>query len=454
MKLPKNKKIFVPIDSERNPWIIFSVPVSKKVPSREDFLKELKNFWKIQFGEVNKYEWKSDRLPKIQECVDYAAQITKDYDWDNLTFTPVIFQNFIRHRFEQLSPIEILKELAIGILSEQKTFTKSQYRRSYYTNYDRSYNINLDRDYHKFMLIKHSGKEEFKKYLKETIRGQNPGSWLEGEKIENMNLEFIKNNRGCNFSRGKLKNINFSRSYIGNFYFNSASLKKVNFYKAKLRNCDFENVKFPKAHFLGSEIMQSKFNKAKLEGAHFQYTMIILGNFDGANINDGIFGYSSIQECSFKGARLKGADFQKASFFGSCFEKANLENANFCGANLSGVVSEGETLSNVKIDNSIKLPDGINKKTLEKFINDGHFRYSVILKNNFNGANLKGAEFQKANLMGASFERANLENANFCGANLSEVLLKGARLSNARIDRKTKLPDGINKKTRGKFNFL
>ncbi len=70
------------------------------------------------------------------------------------------------------------------------------------------------------------------------------------------------------------------------------------------------------------------------------------------------------------------------------------------------------------------------------------------------GVNLRGAELKGVNLQGAQLQEANfrwgqLQGANLCGANLQgadlrdvEGLTKG-QIESARIDDKTKLPDGL-----------
>ncbi len=353
MELPKNKKIFVPIDSEGNPWLIFSVPVSKRIPSRFEFLTELKTFLEKQLKEIKKASGDRYWLPKINEYIDCADQATKDFDWNNQTFTPLKFQNFIRVYFKKRSSLEFINGFPLPTPHEMNKIVNP--------------NLESDRSYQKFMLMKYSGKEEFEEYLEEAFREGALGiNWLAKLKLENLNLKFIEANN-FDFSRGELRNLNFNDSNIECFNFSSASLNKVSFRKAKLKNCKFENANFHKAHFLDSEIIMPNFNKAKMEGSHFQYAKIIMGDFVKANINDGDFRYSVAVECDFKGAKLKGANFQDAILSGSSFEMANLENANFCGAKLSGVIFKGARLSNAKIDNRTKLPDGINKKTMGKF---------------------------------------------------------------------------------------
>jgi uncharacterized protein YjbI with pentapeptide repeats len=352
MELPKNKKIFVPIDSKGNPWLILSVPVSKKVPSRKDFLSELKNFLGKQIKKVKKIDAGYLMVPKINEYIDYADQATKILDWNSQTLTPIKFQNFIREYFKKLSPFEFLNRFPLGRYSNRKIVNPS---------------LESDRSYQKFMLMNYSGKKKFGRYLENVFREQTLGfNWLVGHKLDTLNLNSIKVS-DYDFSKGKLTNLNFNCSDIENFIFNNASLSKVSFHKAKLKNCKFESVVFRKAHFLDSEVIGANFNKAKMEGSHFQYARIIMGNFIKANINDGDFRYSVAVECDFEGSKLKGANFQEAILSGSNFEKANLENANFCGAKLSGVVLKGARLSNAIIDYRTKLPDGIDKKTMEKF---------------------------------------------------------------------------------------
>ncbi len=353
MELPKNKKIFVPIDSEGNPWLIFSVPASKVIPSRFDFLTELKTFLEKQIKEIKKAEREYLRLPKINECIDYADQATKNFDWNNQTFTPLKFQNFIRVYIKKRSSLEFIKSFPHLSPDSMRKIVNP--------------NLESDRSYQKFMLMKYSGKEDFERYLENAIRGQSVGfNWLAKLKLENLNLNSIKASN-YDFYKGKLKNFNFNDSDIEHFNFNNASLSKVSFRKAKLKNCKFENAVLRKAHFLDSEIVRPNFYKAKMEGSHFQYARIIMGNFIKANINDGDFRYSLAVECDFEGSKLKGANFQEAILSGSNFKKANLENANFCGAKLSGALFKGAKLSNCIIDHRTKMPDGIDSKTMGKF---------------------------------------------------------------------------------------
>jgi uncharacterized protein YjbI with pentapeptide repeats len=352
MKLPKNKKIFAPIDSEGNPWLAFSVPVSKKIPSRFEFLTCLNTFLEKQLREIKKTGGGYWRLPKINECVDYAEQATRNFDWNSQSFTPTKFQNFIRTYFKKRSPLEFLHSFPLTPHEMEKIVNP---------------NLESDSCYQKFMLMKYSDKEEFKRYLENTFGEQTLGfNWLAGHRLDTLNLNSIKASN-YDFSKGKLKNLNFNESDIENFIFNETYFGKVSFHKAKLKNCKFESAVLRKAHFLDSEIVRPNFYKAKMEGSHFQYARIIMGNFIKANINDGDFRYSVAVECDFEGSKLMGANFQEAILSGSNFEKANLENANFCGAKLSGALFKGAKLSNCIIDHRTKMPDGIDSKTMGRF---------------------------------------------------------------------------------------
>lgn len=61
------------------------------------------------------------------------------------------------------------------------------------------------------------------------------------------------------------------------------------------------------------------------------------------------------------------------------------------------------------------------------------FSSSILIKSNFEDANMPHANFSNANLSGAAFNAADVSGANFSGANLASVDFRRADLTNAVI---------------------
>ena len=102
------------------------------------------------------------------------------------------------------------------------------------------------------------------------------------------------------------------------------------------------------------------------------------------------------------------------------FEEANLDGANFEGANLEGIDFKKANLEEADL-----VGTNLEETDLEGA--------------NLEGANLKGANLKIANLKGADFEganlrEANLKKANLVGANLKDAYLREANLEKANLE--------------------
>ncbi len=106
------------------------------------------------------------------------------------------------------------------------------------------------------------------------------------------------------------------------------------------------------------------------------------------------------------------------------FEGANLDGAEFEGANLEGTDFKKANLEEADFEEANLKRANLIEADLERANLEG---------TDFRGANLEGADLVGANLVGANLEEANLKRANLRSVNLKEANLKGADLEGANL---------------------
>jgi len=106
--------------------------------------------------------------------------------------------------------------------------------------------------------------------------------------------------------------------------------------------------------------------------------------------------------------------------------KEDCEGANLKGANLYGAYLKGANLKGAYLEGANLYGANLYGAYLKGANLEGAYLYGANLKGaNLYGANLKGAYLKGANLKGANLEGANLKGANLYGANLKGANLYG-----------------------------
>ena len=169
-------------------------------------------------------------------------------------------------------------------------------------------------------------------------------------------------------------------------------------------------------------------------------------DLSGANLAGANLSGANLHGVKLVGATLTGANLAKADLTGTWIMKANFDRANLSGATLQIVVT-AEAMDN-RPETAASFV-GANLSDTDATV---HFSYddlrganfsgtrmSVVIANQsmgllrseFKGANLEGANFSNAGLGHITFEYARLTGANFTDADLTRADFTGANLTNA-----------------------
>jgi uncharacterized protein YjbI with pentapeptide repeats len=183
--------------------------------------------------------------------------------------------------------------------------------------------------------------------------------------------------------------------------------------------------------------MAAKMDGTDLTGATIRGCNLDHAELNGAHLTKARMSESDLTEVSAKKAQLNECVFTNVHFTKSNFKEANVANATFEGADtkLNGVSFEEADLSDVKFGYDVVL-------TNPHF--DPHSRFNQGYHINFKGATLANVEFQeegnlahnnfeRADLTGAQLHGRNLQYCNFDKSNLQDADLSGADLRNAKI---------------------
>jgi len=143
-------------------------------------------------------------------------------------------------------------------------------------------------------------------------------------------------------------------------------------------------------------------------------------DLQGAHLECADLQGAHLEHANLGGAHLEGADLREAHLAGAELFRAHLEGANLRAAHLERAFLEGAHLERA-------------------FLGGAHLERAELWRAHLEGAKLWGAHLEDANLW-----RAHLADAHLEGADLSyaEGLTQG-QIDSARIDDKTKLPEGI-----------
>ena len=220
---------------------------------------------------------------------------------------------------------------------------------------------------------------------------------------------------GANMVSVDLRGADLSGATLENIMFHNAKLDGANLTGATIRGCMFEDASVKEANFSGARITESDMNK--------------LSSADKAQFNDSVLtnvwlSGSKFREANFANAKFEGAE---THLNGVSFEKANLTGASFG----EGVELTIPTQAHHARDFSYINFKGANLQKV-KFSPNGTI--AVLAYNNFEGANLTGANLQEADLRYCKFNGAIMTDTDLSMADLRDSELSVATLKGAYID--------------------
>jgi uncharacterized protein YjbI with pentapeptide repeats len=220
---------------------------------------------------------------------------------------------------------------------------------------------------------------------------------------------------GGNMVSVDLRGADLSGATLENVMFNNAKLDGAILTGATIRGCMFEDASVKEARFSGAHITESDMNR--------------LSSADKAQFNDSVltdvyFSGSKFREANFANAKFEGAE---TKLNGVSFEKANLTGASF---------GKGVELTIPPQAHHGIGYDYINFKgaNLQKVKFSPNGTLAVLAYNNFEGANLTGANLQEADLRYCKFKGAIMTDTDLSMADLRDSELSVAALKDAYID--------------------
>ena len=266
-----------------------------------------------------------------------------------------------------------------------------------------------------------SPRSEDEPLVQKTKEDFQPGATLKNVRangdvdLKGRNMKGIKI-AGGNMNSVDLRGADLSGATLENIMFYNAKLDGANLTGATIRNCGFEEASIKEARFSDARITESDMNK--------------LSSADKAQFNDSVltnvrFSGSKFREANFANAKFEGAETQ---LNGVSFEKANLTGASF---------GNGVALTDPHMNKgSSRRYDYISFKgaNLQKVKFSPNGRIAELAYNNFEGANLTGANLAEADLRYCKFEGATMTDANLSMADLRDSELSVAALKDAFID--------------------
>lgn len=119
----------------------------------------------------------------------------------------------------------------------------------------------------------------------------------------------------------------------------------------------------------------------------------------------------------------------KRSLRGTTLERADLYEVELPGADLRGANLEGALLDLA----DLSAAD----------LTDANLQGARLMGTKLESAKLPGADLRGADLWAANLQWTDLWAADLRGADLGQALIEGTRLMKARVDEKTKWPDGF-----------
>jgi uncharacterized protein YjbI with pentapeptide repeats len=184
-----------------------------------------------------------------------------------------------------------------------------------------------------------------------------------------------------------------------------------------LSELDFLGARLVRSDVFGTDLTKANLARADLTGARLDRTVLTFANFRGANLE----GATLMRPTIYSDLRT---DWREAPVF----DGANLRGVRLTGR-IDGGSFKGADLSG--FDFSPHDPRADISFLPRNFCRGCRFDGAVLRGANFDDASLAMASFAGANLSGARLTRADLARADFTGADLTGADLTGADLADA-----------------------
>lgn len=159
---------------------------------------------------------------------------------------------------------------------------------------------------------------------------------------------------------------------------------------------------------LAGDLRCADLSMADLRGARIKEAILDFSDLREANFQEAVVSSTQFRYANLRGAVLRGAKFEPPAHFGS---------ADLRCADLRGVT----------FPTWYPKPDRVHSSTFDEV--------------RFDGADLRGVDFNRALIFGAVFDGADLR-----GTNLADTIPLPKSMRGARYDRHTRLPDWIDPK--------
>ncbi len=203
------------------------------------------------------------------------------------------------------------------------------------------------------------------------------------------------------FDKGRLKGMDFSRSY---FY-------GALFLDSDLTDAVFQNAVLDNVLIRGGTLTRAYFKEAAIRNSHLQHVNVSMVNFEGADMVNTQLRDVDVTVSNFRDAKLANTAWEDVRGY-----RVNAKNAGFVKAGFDNVLfedlnAEGADFSQIFCKNCI-------------------FEGAFLKEADFYKAMLDGVSFKNANLSGAVFQDARFENkASLLNAELYRTDFSGVDLS-------------------------
>jgi uncharacterized protein YjbI with pentapeptide repeats len=184
-----------------------------------------------------------------------------------------------------------------------------------------------------------------------------------------------------------------------------------------LSGLDFKGARLNRSDVFGTDLSNANLSSSDLAGARLDRTVLTFANFSGANLE----GATLMRPTIYSDLR---SDWREAPVF---------DNANLRGVRLTGRI-DGASFKSADLsgfDFSPHDPRADISFLPRNFCRGCRFDGAILRGANFDDASLAMASFANANLAGARLTRTDLSRVDFKGADLTGADLTGADLADA-----------------------
>ncbi|MEO7031578.1 MAG: DUF2169 domain-containing protein [Herbaspirillum sp.] len=235
---------------------------------------------------------------------------------------------------------------------------------------------------------------------------------------------------GVNFSHALLAGANLAGAILDKSQLVGASASATDFSQAKLEGCDATDADFTGANFSAAILTGARLNRTVFERANMATLQAV-----GCQADQASFAEAELSKANFTQASLNTANFSQAKLCQANFTKARCEKSELYGADATQAIFAGANLN-------------ASRAGADSCFDGAQFTDAQLIRANWEGASLAGAnlehtlldhaDFSRIKATKASFEHASAKGANFdkadlIGANLSQVNLFKGSLRHAKV---------------------